>query len=172
MTYAACGDLGNSAFALRSEAERRNLTHQMAAALVAFHARGLVHDDVKISNFVPTAAGRVLLIDFQSTWAIGELVTVSPLGSLAFESTERIARDAHGQPADAWALGIAFWTFWEAIPSWPNFVALAEHEQRIAFTSVTPPDIRTLVCGLLKADPAARLTARDVATGAAESTDR
>jgi hypothetical protein len=162
MTYASEGDLSRPSYVSRSETERRNYTRKMALALAAFHTKGMVHDDVKLANFVVTSTGDVLLIDFESAWALPDQPTeLSRWGTCFGDSRERAAKLPRAQPSDAWGLGCAIWSFWEG-GQYTDLVGIAEHGEIIPFTTATPPDIRHIVTGLLAHNPEDRLTAQQV----------
>lgn len=91
-----------------SPARARSILGQCALGLMAAHARGVVHRDVKPANILITQAGRVRLTDFgiartlDSTWTMSGEV----LGTPYYLSPEQ----AQGKPAtpasDIYALGV------------------------------------------------------------------
>jgi serine/threonine protein kinase len=162
MTYASEGSLEKQSFILRSETERRNLTRKMAETLAVYHGKGLVHDDVKLANFVLTSTGDVQLIDFESAWVLPDQPPeLSRWGTLFGDSPERAEQKPRGQPSDAWALGTAIWAFWEGLQK-SDLADIAQHGEVIPCTTATPPDIRRVITGLLVHEPGDRLTVQQV----------
>ncbi len=81
-------------------------------ALAHAHARGVVHRDVKPSNIMITAGGRVVLLDF----GLAKLPdspkitqTGSTLGSLAYMSPEQIGREPLDARTDIYSLGVTLY---------------------------------------------------------------
>jgi serine/threonine protein kinase len=81
---------------------------QVAAALAAAHARGLVHRDVKPANVLVTADGHCYLTDFglvKDLAATGVTRTGEVLGTLDYVAPERIQGGETGPWTDVYALG-------------------------------------------------------------------
>ncbi len=95
MAYAAGGDLRS---VLDREGGRLSLVRtiaiveQVAAALDAAHAASLLHLDLKLTNVLLGAAGRVYLSDFGGACAMGPAGTSDPFAPSAHELT----------PEDVW----------------------------------------------------------------------
>ncbi|MCO5169969.1 MAG: bifunctional serine/threonine-protein kinase/formylglycine-generating enzyme family protein [Planctomycetes bacterium] len=92
-------------------ARRVALVRDVARALGHAHARGVVHRDVKPSNVLVDAAGRVRVADFGLALAQGlERLTATgaAVGTPFYMAPEQVAgrRDAHGPATDVWALGV------------------------------------------------------------------
>ncbi|MGI5220440.1 protein kinase domain-containing protein [Nocardia sp. CA-290969] len=80
---------------------------QIAAALDAAHAEGLVHRDVKPSNILVTPAGFAYLIDFgiaRSDEDTTVTTTGAVIGTFAYMAPERLADDDSGAPSDVYSL--------------------------------------------------------------------
>ena len=80
---------------------------QVAAALAAAHARGIVHRDVKPGNVMVTAAG-VKLVDFGISASIGEadMAEDQLLGTPAYLAPERLDGGDVRPATDVYALGL------------------------------------------------------------------
>ncbi len=82
-----------------------DIAAQVADALAAAHARGLVHRDVTPGNVMVTSSG-VKVVDFGISAVEGELEGTHLLGTPAYLSPERLA-GAPAQPAtDIYCLGV------------------------------------------------------------------
>jgi YVTN family beta-propeller protein len=84
------------------------IVSQVAAALDAAHAKGLVHRDVKPSNVLIDERGHCYLADFgltQSASDRGQATDGSLLGTVAYVAPEQIRGDEVAASADIYALG-------------------------------------------------------------------
>ncbi|MFD9891460.1 serine/threonine-protein kinase [Amycolatopsis sp. NPDC059027] len=83
---------------------------QVLDALVAAHAAGIAHRDVKPANIMVSADGRVKLTDFgiaQSGMDQRVTATGAVIGSPAYLAPERIRGEAATPATDLWSLGVA-----------------------------------------------------------------
>jgi serine/threonine protein kinase len=93
----------------------RAIGAELAQALAALHAHGLVHGDVKPENVRLDEEGRAVLLDLgfarrARTDPRGPLSAISPeAGSLAYLAPERVRGDPGEAPADVFALGIVLY---------------------------------------------------------------
>ena len=101
------------------------ITAQVAAALDAAHAEGLVHRDVKPENVLLTSDDFAYLVDFGIAHAGGDAsVTASGslVGSCAYMATERFTEGRIGPQADVYSLACVLY---ECLTGRPPF----EHEE-------------------------------------------
>jgi len=102
---------------------------QVAAALDAAHARGLVHRDVKPSNVLLDASEHVYLADFGLTRRLddesGELGDESSLGTPAYLAPEQIEGGAVDGRADIYSLGCLLFESLTGEPVFPRASRLA-----------------------------------------------
>ncbi len=87
----------------------RAVLGQLAEALYALHAAGMVHRDLKPSNVRVTPKGRVVLMDFgiaAEASVMGEAQEGVVSGTPAFMAPEQAAGDPPGAPADWYSLGV------------------------------------------------------------------
>jgi class 3 adenylate cyclase len=183
MDYVAGGSLADRLSDLGpvSVREARRMVGEVASALQAAHARGVVHRDVKPSNVLyDSDSGRLRLTDWgiarvdaddadlarTSRTQVGQLV-----GSPAYMSPEQIRNDVVGPPADVYALGILAF---ELVMGKRPFSATSAASLMAAHLSKEPPtlaqtrrdvdpEFSEIVSRCLAKDPAARPTAHEVA---------
>jgi formylglycine-generating enzyme required for sulfatase activity/tRNA A-37 threonylcarbamoyl transferase component Bud32 len=105
------------------------LVAQTAEGLGAAHARGIIHHDIKPSNLLATADGRVKITDFgiarQTTDAEHSTRTGSVLGTPAYMSPEQAEGQPAGPQADVWSLGVVLFTLLTGETPWGRGPKLA-----------------------------------------------
>lgn len=84
------------------------VVRQVASALSAAHAVGLVHRDVKPSNVMVADDGAVKLLDFGVAKVEGQRLTRTGqvLGTLEYMSPEQVSAGTVGSATDIWSLGL------------------------------------------------------------------
>ncbi len=103
------------------------VARQLAAALAASHAEGIVHGDLKPANVMITEDGTVKVLDFgiarrvpppsadevapepQSGEDAGDVGLVRITGTLSYLSPERLDGSPAERPADVFAFGLILW---------------------------------------------------------------
>ncbi|CAM5383438.1 hypothetical protein GCM10010329_13640 [Streptomyces spiroverticillatus] len=145
---------------------------QIAAALGAAHARGIVHRDIKPANVMFTAADELKVLDFGIAKFVGDSVTVSEItgtggivGTPAYMSPEQLRglRDLDHR-SDLYSFGCVLYYMLTGRPplSAENPFALAmmqDHEPPVPpdrFTAGVPAELSRLVMGLLARNPDGR----------------
>jgi serine/threonine protein kinase len=149
----------------------RSALRQLAEALYALHAAGLVHRDIKSSNVRVTTEGRVVLLDFGLVIGTGTDTawTQQIAGTPACMAPEQASSAAVGPEADWYGLGVLLF---EALTGRLPFdgsplevLARKQKEQAPAPTKLdprVPRDLDELCVALLSVDPAARPKGADV----------
>ena len=137
------------------------------AALLAAHAEGVLHRDVKPANILIGSAGRVVLTDFGIARATDSptLTTTGVLvGSPSYIAPERARGEQAVAAGDLWALGASLYTAVEGRPPFDRDGALATLTAVVA----DEPDLAhhagplwPVISGLLRKDPAERLGAAE-----------
>jgi eukaryotic-like serine/threonine-protein kinase len=147
---------------------------QVAAALAAAHARGLVHRDVKPGNVMVTPGG-AKLVDF----GISALVDEEPpdelpetvLGTPAYVAPEVVTGSPAGPPADVYALGVLLYRSLTGELPWsadsPTQVLRAHvltQPRPLPRIDGVPRSVALLASRCLAKEPASRPTAAEVAS--------
>ena len=117
---------------------------EVARALDAAHARGIVHRDVKPGNILIASDGRVKVTDFGIARAIAEAQLTLPgmtLGSVHYFSPEQ----ARGEPAtaasDIYALGIVLYECLAGRRPWEGDSAVSVALARLTGAAPGPSDV-------------------------------
>ncbi|MBO2448558.1 serine/threonine protein kinase [Actinomadura barringtoniae] len=137
---------------------------QMLAALRLAHEHGIVHRDIKPAN-VLLEGERVVLTDFGIAALEGDVTLTSSgaiLGTPAFMAPEQVRGRPATPESDLWALGATLFAAVEGAPPFSGtnpgsvFVAIATENPA---PSVHAGPLAEVISGLLRKDPAARLSA-------------
>jgi predicted ATPase len=159
---------------------------QIARALAAAHAAGIVHRDIKPENIMIRADGFVKVLDFgiarqtpldasevtsaQTTEAALPTAPGTLLGTPAYMSPEQVRGEAIGPPVDVFALGVVLYEMATgrrpfAAQTPMGIIAAVVSEQPVPPSRVQPAVsavLDELVLRMLDKDPARRPTAREV----------
>jgi hypothetical protein len=156
---------------LFDDARLRSALRQLAGALCAMHAAGLVHRDIKSSNVRVTADGRVVLLDFGLVIGTSNdtVWTQQIEGTPAYMAPEQASCPVVGPEADWYGLGVLLY---EALTRRLPFdgpvievLARKQKEQPPAPATLAPgvpDDLNELCVALLNIDPSARPKGTDV----------
>ncbi|MBO0840889.1 MAG: protein kinase [Sciscionella sp.] len=145
--------------------EVARIGQQVASALTAAHAAGIVHRDVKPANVLLGDDGTVKITDFGISRAIGD-VTVTATGMLAgtpaYLAPEMAKGDQPAPPSDVFSLGSTLYAAVEGAPPFgrgDNTLALLH---AVAAGKLSPPrqagPLTPLLARLLQVEPGQRPT--------------
>jgi serine/threonine protein kinase len=142
----------------------------VASALVAAHAVGIVHRDVKPGNVLITDDGSAKLTDFGISHAVGDITLTATgmvSGTPAYLAPEVARGGASGFPADVFSLGSTLYAALEGSPPFgidPNPMAILH---RVGTGRIDPPrrsgTLTPLLLRMLAFEAAARPVMQEVA---------
>lgn len=143
------------------------LAAEVAHALAAAHARGIVHRDVKPGNILVSSDGRVKVADFgiARAWADARLTLPGvTLGSVHYFSPEQALGEQATAQSDIYSLGIVLYELLTGRRPWEGDNAAAVAMARISAPPPLVSDVRPNVPPVLEAidrkalspDPGAR----------------
>ena len=143
------------------------LAAEVAHALAAAHARGIVHRDVKPGNILVSSDGRVKVADFgiARAWADARLTLPGvTLGSVHYFSPEQALGEQATEASDIYSLGVVLYELLTGRRPWegdtPASVAMARVSAPPPLVSAVrpnvPPALQAIDQTALSPDPAAR----------------
>lgn len=147
-------------------ARLRPALSELAQGLAALHAAGKVHRDIKPTNVIVTADGRVVLVDFglaTDSVTAGPLSGEAIVGTVAYMAPEQAAGKKVGPEADWYAVGVMLYealtgelpfqgSAYEVLASKPHRVTTKPSE----IDPSVPPDLEALCMDLLSPEPWSR----------------
>ena len=148
---------------------------QIAQALRAAHARGIVHRDIKPANVMRRDDGLLKVLDFGLARTVSEgSIDDVPLGTLGYMSPEQLKGGALSGATDIFSLGVILY---ELSTGTHPFLADSAKETTRAIALLDPGALRladgahvknsrldSLIRAMLAKDPAARPSAASVVT--------
>lgn len=175
-------DIVKTALGADAVGRLRPCLRQLAEGMAALHAAGKLHCDIKPSNTMVTAAGRVVLLDFGLATDLG-LRHATEGRVIAGTANYMSPEQAEGRPltaaTDWYALGTMLF---EALTGRLPFEGPPDRVRRVKrerdgdppsiYAEGVPEDLDTLCAGLLRRQPEDRPSGRDIlaALGAAHDT--
>jgi serine/threonine protein kinase len=164
MQYAPKGDLLQLALSTKriEESKARIIIRQLLEAVAYAHSHGWIHRDIKLENILLDENENVLLGDwgFATRWSQYGFLRES-IGSLHYASPEIVSSCSYrGPEVDCWSVGVVLYScVVGAFPFGDNVEAILNANYHLP--SYVSKECAALIAGLLRLNPAARLTAKE-----------
>ena len=140
-----------------------------ALGLAALHRAHKVHRDIKPSNILVTPEGRVVILDFGLVADLeNRLPEAHLVGTYSYMAPEQASLKPVGAPADWYSVGVLLYQALTArmpVPGTAREVLVMKQAFEPAPPSTlvdVPPDLDNLAIDLLRIDPAARPSEREI----------
>jgi Tol biopolymer transport system component len=150
-----------------------HLGEQIARALAAAHARGIVHCDIKPENLMVRPDGFVKVMDFGLARDLGSITSRSfaAAGTLRYMSPEQSRGEAPTPSSDIFSLGIVLYELasgkhpFDSNSIFDALRALNEAAPRplSSWNAFVPPQLDALILRMLAKDPSQRPASAEVA---------
>jgi eukaryotic-like serine/threonine-protein kinase len=148
-------------------AEAARISAQVADAVAAAHAAGILHRDIKPANVMVDPAGDVKVLDFGIARTVKETTitqTTSAIGTASYMSPERVLGGPGDERSDIYAIGCLLYTLLTGRPPFTGDSAIAVMHQQVNAQprplakagARVPPGLDRLVTKMLAKDPAER----------------
>ncbi len=152
---------------LKDEARLRAVLAQVTEALLAVHAAGKLHRDLKSDNVLVTAEGRAVLLDFgiavERTAQHPKTLEAGVVGTPAYMSPEQAEGSAVDEATDWYSLGVMLYeALTGSLPFDGSYLQVIQQKQHLdplppsQVVSGVPADLDELCVQLLSRDPHAR----------------
>ena len=122
------------------------LAYDVASALAAAHARGIVHRDIKPGNVLVSRDGRVKVTDFGIARAVADAQLTTPgltLGSVHYFSPEQARGEPTTATSDVYSLGIVLYELLTGRRPWTGDSPAAIAMARLSGATPSPASVRT-----------------------------
>jgi len=160
---AACGDLTDK---LDTDDVDVDIFRKMALSVNFLTDRGLLHSDIKLSNFL-YFDDIIYLVDYGFLIRINELEKSSTAYTYPYRPPEVIQEKPYTEKADVWALGVCFLYLYlktTIIPTHEDDKSLICHCFNLAnqIDHIRNLRLRRVIGGMLRFDPKQRWSIKDV----------
>jgi serine/threonine-protein kinase len=140
----------------------RSIAREIAEALAAAHAAGVVHRDIKPANVIIAAGGAVRVLDFGIARLLDATAitqTAEVVGTASYMAPEHLSGEPADARSDVYSLGCVLYAMLTAHPPFvgdSTAAVIAQHLSAPPHPPGVDADLDALVLAMLAKDPAAR----------------